>query len=343
MSTGVLCQIYRATVSAPVDQVIPAIVADLQAALGVRGEHDLDQAGLHILASDEIRVRCYADADAGVLLAEVAGRDPSSGFEVFVVPHEDGDLRAGWRRPWAPDDAAPSAWDRIQAHIEVQGRVQPQVDPDFAVLLAALVAGDRPQIVYEDASARASLAADVSHLRETVAQQAAQLRKLQIALSARGNDSDAQDIPPPAAQREWRLVDLAEWAELHADVITVLPRAISEAKKSDLENNQLVFDALDMLATTYRSVKLSEVPREELKARADQLGLFLGGSTSFAGEYGDAYFVQYGGRRRFLDQHVGRGTSRDPRFSVRIYFFWDDEARRVVVGWLPSHLPNSLT
>lgn len=236
----------------------------------------------------------------------------------------------------------PPAWLALLDHFNVEGRVQPQADPDFAVLLATIVAGKSPLIQYDDANGRASLAADAAHLWETVERQAIQLRKLQSALSAR-SASGQLDTETSAPVRNWRLSELAEWAGLHADNITLLPRALSEAKKSTYEDEQLVFDALDLLATTYRAVKRSEVPRQEFKQRADQLGLSIGGSVSFAGTYGDAYFVHFAGRRRFLDQHLGRGSSRDPRFHLRIYFFWDEEASKVVVGHLTSHLPNSMT
>ena len=57
----------------------------------------------------------------------------------------------------------------------------------------------------------------------------------------------------------------------------------------------------------------------------------------------DLYSVTYNGIRKVLDRHLKRGNSRDPRFCFRLYFFWDDEAEIVVVGWLPTHLDNRMT
>ena len=31
------------------------------------------------------------------------------------------------------------------------------------------------------------------------------------------------------------------------------------------------------------------------------------------------------------------------RGSFRLYYFWDEDSQTVVVGWLPSHLDNSMT
>lgn len=343
MSAAFTSQTFRARAPSSIAEAVAAIRDSILAAL-LPGAAGADEGqGLRVMVNSDHLVRWYAVPSEGVLLIECSSRDRSADFEVFVVPHEDGDLRAGWRRRWAPDGEPPGAWMSISEFLTIEGLCHPRVDPDFAVLLTALAGGSAPVIQYEDCDARASLAADIRHLREVIERQAGQLRKLQFAASAaRGVESPSTEIPAPAA-RQWSMADIAEWADLHADTITILPRAIAEAKKSDLENAQLAFDALDLLAHTYRLVKLSHLPREDYKAHADRLGLFIGGSVSAPGEHGDAYFVQYGGRRRLLDQHLGRGTSRDSRYSLRVYFFWDEDTQRAVVGWLPSHLPNSLT
>lgn len=302
--------------------------------------------GLVIRQGRDCLVRLYVDAAAGVYLCEYSAASPADQFELFVVPHVEGDMRAGWRRRWAGADAGPPpAWSAVLACLAVGEPVATRSEPDFALMLATLVAAETPAISLRDTDSLASLQADVRHLREVSDRQAEQLRKAQGALLGRLDAASAPVEAQEDAGRQWLLRDIAEWADLHSDTLTILPRAIAEARKSPCEHQALVFDALDMLAHTYRLVKLSELPREDLKAKADQLGLFIGGSVdpAVASQYRDAYFVMFGGRRRWLDQHVGRGVSRDPRFCVRVYFFWDDESRRVVVGWLPSHLPNSLT
>lgn len=62
----------------------------------------------------------------------------------------------------------------------------------------------------------------------------------------------------------------------------------------------------------------------------------------FLAKLGDPYFIRLGGRR-FLDTHLGKGSARDPtvRPTLRIYFCWDEDKRRVVIGHMPSHLPTS--
>ena len=62
-----------------------------------------------------------------------------------------------------------------------------------------------------------------------------------------------------------------------------------------------------------------------------------------SGELGDEYDVIYNGRKCRLEQLIVKGNDRDPRHCLRIYFFWDDETNRVVIGSLPGHLQNRLS
>ena len=62
-----------------------------------------------------------------------------------------------------------------------------------------------------------------------------------------------------------------------------------------------------------------------------------------AGRQGETYYVQYQGRRRKLERHLAKGTSMDPRYCLRIYYFWDEQNQMVVIGDLPRHLDTSFT
>ena len=74
-------------------------------------------------------------------------------------------------------------------------------------------------------------------------------------------------------------------------------------------------------------------------------GLAEGGSITdaAAGMQGDSYFLQYNGKKRKLERHLTKGNSKDRRYCLRIYFFWDDQDQVVVIGDLPHHLDTSTT
>lgn len=126
------------------------------------------------------------------------------------------------------------------------------------------------------------------------------------------------------------------------------PRAIRAAKQSVFEDVGLIYTALTLLAEEYWLMRTANPTdaksrRDSLMERLGALGLELAPSISStrAGEQGEEYRVAYpigGTVKRVLDQHLKKGSGRDERNCLRIYFLWDDERRLVVIGWLPSHL-----
>jgi hypothetical protein len=122
---------------------------------------------------------------------------------------------------------------------------------------------------------------------------------------------------------------------------------VRAAKKSDFEDVGLVYRALLLLRDYY--VPMKRQGGLDRKQAYDQKCQRLGieESRSFAGERygeeGEAYFIQYDGRRRALDLHLKGSNSREPRFGFRLYYFWDDVSQQVVVGWLPTHLPTRIS
>jgi hypothetical protein len=150
------------------------------------------------------------------------------------------------------------------------------------------------------------------------------------------------------------LSDLERWlAERHSGRVVMHPRAIGAARKSRYEDVALIYSALDLLGTEYWNMRTS--PRELAHKRRQlcdeklkELGLELSPSISDsrAGEQGDEYKVAYplgSEHKRLLEHHLRKGSDRDERFCLRIYFFWDEAARKVVIGWLPSHLDTRST
>lgn len=143
-----------------------------------------------------------------------------------------------------------------------------------------------------------------------------------------------------------------EWIEKQlAGKLRLAGRAARELKTAVYEDPDLVFRSLLLLADEYRLMMLS---RPNAKDRWDQglidLGLTMGRSIapSRAGEQDDEYYVKWPpgsvtAPRRFLEFHLRKGTTKDNRLCLAIYFFWDEDSREVVVGWLPSHLDNRLS
>lgn len=334
---------YEATLDGSCDSRASTIWQHMLAAL--RSLHpgtDIpDQDGVcESVADDGSLVRYGRDNDSGFWSVEVLDLLKQDFWSGFLLPMPDGSWRTGWSRSGPHHAHEPAAWVDCAAHLHLGQRVQPHHPPSFAALVATMSSACAPTFSRTDQPAIDALNRELDEQRRMLRDQAVTIRTLRASLAA-----PTGETAPAAPQRTWTMADMGEWAAENADRIVILPRAISEAKKSHYSDPALVYSALEILADVYPQVRAGLMPREELAGRCAALGLTIGGSVdpTHAGSAGDEYFVRWRGRRRFLDQHVGRGSSRDPRWCLRIYFFFDEELQQVVCGWLPSHLSNSLT
>jgi hypothetical protein len=145
------------------------------------------------------------------------------------------------------------------------------------------------------------------------------------------------------------LSDLGQWVTSnHSATIILHPRTERGTSKSRFEDVLLIYQAIELLGLEYHAMRMTspseaDAKRSACSRRLQELGLDLTPSISAgrAGEEGDEYKVIYpiGGEKKcLLDLHLRKGSDRDERYCLRIYFFWDEDAQKVVIGWLPSHL-----
>lgn len=136
------------------------------------------------------------------------------------------------------------------------------------------------------------------------------------------------------------------WCREHlAGAVTLHNRAYRGVQKSKLAEPKLIYQALLLLRDHYvpmrREGGAQRKAAYEKACRELQLEDCLVGEATRTRR--DLYTVNYGGQPRVLDRHLKRGVAHDEARSFRLYYFWDDETETVVVGWLPSHLDNSMT
>ena len=120
-------------------------------------------------------------------------------------------------------------------------------------------------------------------------------------------------------------------------------RARRSLKKADYQDPQLVWKAVEFLATYYPKKRKALITEEEFlrRCREHKLKCELASTKVNAGMRGEQYFVNYNGKRRQLKLHLTDGSAKEPRKCLRIYFFWDEDNAVVVIGHLPDHLDNS--
>lgn len=144
--------------------------------------------------------------------------------------------------------------------------------------------------------------------------------------------------------------ELHDWiTENISDRIELHPRAMHGIKNAQYIDIGLVYKSLHMLAFEYREMRLgNDGAKDVFEAKLRILNIELSKSISNerSGQEGDEYFVEYppgSMKKKFIKWHLRKGTSRDEKYCLAIYFFWDDEKEKVVVCWLPSHLDNRMT
>lgn len=142
------------------------------------------------------------------------------------------------------------------------------------------------------------------------------------------------------------LTEVIKWCGQFEGKLVLHPRARRTLKKGSYEDVPNVVGAIRCLAEEgYEYHTGSSGAKEKFESKCDELGVKFAHTItdSRAGQEGDIYFIQHNCQRMKLEFHLTKGTDRDPRNCLRIYYSWDDEEKVIVVGSLPEHLDNSLT
>ena len=115
--------------------------------------------------------------------------------------------------------------------------------------------------------------------------------------------------------------------------------------ESSIENNPFidplrVWEALEWLGTTYYASRMGRLRVTDFDLsikeacgwwyKSDQ------GETTVS-RYEKSYTTRVDGRRYVLVEHIGKGTTFDARYTIRIAFDWDKDKRRVIVGYIGRH------
>ena len=184
-----------------------------------------------------------------------------------------------------------------------------------------------------------ALADEVAELRDQLRISEAQASNWRNAYEAgmSSEDSAEQEPIPPEIESVRQAWDLAR--ARHRDRLVFRPN-----KKSELDYGyrrpREVWDALDWLATTYhdaqtgkaRVIDLNESIRNTCggwEYRPNQTDITFN-------TFREWYETTWDGKPYELREHLAKGTGRDANV-IRIAFAWDEDAERVIVGYLGPH------
>lgn len=161
--------------------------------------------------------------------------------------------------------------------------------------------------------------------------------------SAQVLDSIEVDRPLPTSLRA-----MASWAQATlGGRVVIHGKAARAARKSAFADPALVYRVLQAMATYYWPMRFlgdagARAMWEEFLA-AEHLSCGPTGAAVQDRRTRAFYLVDWHRRAVELDQHIQGDNSRDKARSFRIYFYVDASRQVILVGHLPSHLPNSLT
>ncbi len=148
-----------------------------------------------------------------------------------------------------------------------------------------------------------------------------------------GGDPDA-GAPFPI-----RWDEVSAWCEDHLDGLVLTPAARRELGRAVFQDVELVARCLHWLATSYRTGRQNG-GNNALMGPIDSVA--TGIHNRPCGN--DTFDCSWEGRRHQVDWHIKRGgNTHDPRRCLRIYYFWDEQADRVVVASLPAHRKNAVS
>lgn len=144
--------------------------------------------------------------------------------------------------------------------------------------------------------------------------------------------------------------DLEAWVDAYGDnKLVLLPQAVKVARESSFKNIPLAYMALDYLVRYYVPMRTRDVddtaPYQASQQALSKFGLELSqvGAALNDRRYKQDYRRQYDGKDIWLDQHLKAGVGFDSATLFRLYFWYDADNAKVVVGHLPTHLTNRIT
>ena len=220
--------------------------------------------------------------------------------------------------------------DLIASYEEQLEQLQKQSDENLSLA----------ESYYQDSE---SLREECEQQRQLVGQLKAQITTLRYRLEDATGESTDQSVPV-----DGNYTDIGEWiTKYYPGRLKLHSRAARSLKAACYEDPPLVYECLKLLATQYYDYRMGVISYEQFMdiCKTVDSGLEERGAITdaAAGMQGDEYYVQYQGKKRKLERHLAKGNSKDRRYCLRIYFFWDDQDQIVVIGDLPHHLDTVAT
>lgn len=157
------------------------------------------------------------------------------------------------------------------------------------------------------------------------------IQQLLDQIKARGDEPDAGISLP----ENWYA--FADWCdEVLSGRVALSGKARRETKSAGFDDPQAAARCLLWLANEYRDSRIHGASGDLRKPIDKGIHNDRCGADSFE--------FDWLGRKVSVEWHLKNGgNTRDPRRCLRIYYFWDEESRLVVIATMPAHIRTGAT
>ncbi len=156
--------------------------------------------------------------------------------------------------------------------------------------------------------------------------------------TARDGSLEEVGVAPPVVESVHDAVEMAT-ARFRQELVFA-PNSESDIEDNPFTDPAKVWDALQWLATTYYASKMGRLRVTDFdQSIKEACGWWYKGDQgeTTISRYRDSYSTRVDGRRYTLVEHIGKGTTFDARYTIRIAFDWDRQRRQVVIGYIGRH------
>ena len=156
--------------------------------------------------------------------------------------------------------------------------------------------------------------------------------------SAMDGSLEEVGVAPPLVESVLDAVEMAKGR--FRQELLFAPNSESSIEDNPFIDPARVWEALQWLGTTYYASRMGRLRVTDFDQsikeacgwwyKSDQ------GETTVS-RYEKSYTTRADGKRYTLVEHIGKGTTFDARYTIRIAFDWDRDKRQVVIGYIGRH------
>ena len=156
--------------------------------------------------------------------------------------------------------------------------------------------------------------------------------------SAMDGSLEDAGVPPPLVGSVLDAVEMAKGR--FRQELLFAPNSESSIEDNPFTDPLRVWEALQWLGTTYYASRMGRLRVTDFdQSVKEACGWWYKGDQgeTTVSRYEKSYTTRVDGKRYTLVEHIGKGTTFDARYTIRIAFDWDRDKRQVIVGYIGRH------